>query len=470
MPRRKVVEPDEILQPEDDQPKKGRKKLVEAEHTIKYSAPVPVTVEDEPTSDDDDDDLIFEEENDRRQQRKQKTIRQERENIKKLLAKNQITPASDLRLTIEKYLHGDVTEDSGVQAEKEYCTKYSCTQDHLINEDYIEVARKYGTGRFWFTLRHKSQIVSQWEKRISGVSSITQPIMQTIPNADPTQPPQVVYQMPNMPSQPVGQVEPMKQLKELLQMQKLMREAVGPGIEESKAKEETITEQLLNHPKIFDTLVDTMTTMAKKAAGVKHEGNGEESGAWAVAMELVKTNQVKDLAVVVQAAIQTLLGGIIGGNNGQTQMAAQTLQTQTGSNTDGLSRPEANSQEQASLPQGNIEGMQATNMARAQEHQNASTLTPEENALQLVIDHCKRRLPARVAFGRLMQYADAINEQAPQCSIDDYIAIFASMDTEDALAFVKTLPNGAEIEALPHAREWTKEFQSLVQHGMEGEE
>jgi len=70
-----------------------------------------------------------------------------------------------------------------------------------------------------------------------------------------------------------------------------------------------------------------------------------------------------------------------------------------------------------------------------------------------------------------MAYADAINEQAPQYSIDDFIMTFArDMTAEDALEFVKTQPGRAEIEALPHAREWTKEFQSLVQKGMEGEE
>ena len=475
MPRRKAVEPDESLQPEIEQPHKGRKKLVEAEHTIKYSAPVPVTVEDEPPIDDDDD-LLFDGEDDQRQRRKQKTIKQERESIKKLLAKNQITPASDLRLTIERYLHGDVSEDSGVQAEKEYCTKYSCTQDHLINEDYIEVARKYGTGRYWFTLRHKSQIVSQWEKRISGVAP-AQPIIQTIPNPDPTQPAQIVYQMPSAPTtsaQPIGQIEPMKQLKELLQMQKLMREAVGgPDVQAPAAREETVTEQLLNHPKIFDTLVDTMATMAKKAAGVKHENNGDDSGGWvAVAMEIVKTNQVKDLAGVVQVAIQTALGGIIGGNNGQAQMVSPQFSADrqtTGQHSSPETGPQTlagNQQISATSPAGLPSSNQPGQTDQASYQQ---TLAPEDQALQLVIDHCKRRLPPRIAFGRLMAYADAINEQAPQYSIDDYIAIFAGMTTEDALAFVKTLPGGAEIEALPHAREWTKEFQGLVQEGMEGE-
>src|SRR6266508_3323764 len=72
MPRRKAAEV-ELLPPEDDQPSRGRKKLVEAEHTIKYSAPVPVTVEDDPAEDntEEDFDLIEEE----KAKRRKKTAR-----------------------------------------------------------------------------------------------------------------------------------------------------------------------------------------------------------------------------------------------------------------------------------------------------------------------------------------------------------------------------------------------------------
>src|SRR6266540_4092110 len=133
MPRRKAAEV-ELLPPEDDQPSRGRKKLVEAEHTIKYSAPVPVTVEDDPAEDntEEDFDLIEEE----KAKRRKKTARDERE---------------DLRREMDK----------------------------------LGVARKYGPGRYWFTLRMDNKIIRQWERKVNAAVTPSGPVIQSVNPNDP---------------------------------------------------------------------------------------------------------------------------------------------------------------------------------------------------------------------------------------------------------------------------------------------
>jgi hypothetical protein len=66
-----------------------------------------------------------------------------------------------------------------------------------------------------------------------------------------------------------------------------------------------------------------------------------------------------------------------------------------------------------------------------------------------------------------MAYADLLNDQFPQGSIDYYIRAFGQMTVDDALGFVKTLPDGAIIAALPHAKPWTEELQKLIRESEE---
>jgi hypothetical protein len=69
-----------------------------------------------------------------------------------------------------------------------------------------------------------------------------------------------------------------------------------------------------------------------------------------------------------------------------------------------------------------------------------------------------------------MNFADAVNEQYPQGSIDGYIDMLGSAPTEAVIEFVKTLQGGDQIAALPHAKEWTEQLQKLIRESQEGEE
>src|SRR5215475_6022197 len=180
--RRRAPAEVEILPAEDPPPLPGRKTLVEAEHTIKYSAPVPVTVDQ--TGEDMLIDGVEYEEQERARRRK-KTSKDERDELKREMDKLGVASVSRLKLSIDKYRHSE-SDDSGTMAEKDYCTKYPVTKDHILNEDYLDVARKYGPGRFWFTLRMDNQIVRQWERKINN--ALTAPIIQSVNPADPNAP------------------------------------------------------------------------------------------------------------------------------------------------------------------------------------------------------------------------------------------------------------------------------------------
>lgn len=452
----------EILPPEDDQPK-GRKKLVEAEHTIKYTSPVPVTVEDNP----EDAELELLDDEDRPKKKKNN----EREELRKVLAKNNITPATQLKLTIERYLHSE-TSEGGTWAETEHCTRYPCTKEHIISEDYLDAARKWGVGTYRFTLRMQHQIVTAWDKRIStGMPG--QVVQHTIPG-DPTSPQVIVSGDGQQPMSFRDIMRSQKEaFKEQLEMAKLMREAYGLTPE---------TSQTPTDPEVaaLHLLAKNPDVMEKVAAGIAKVALGSKSGdsdPWAdVAIKVVESGQAPQM-------IRELISGLFNGfqtlippraNDGQAQQQSSQVDQapiQNQASTDGagnagtsenmlLSGVQTRPGESSSRSDGDAFG------ASGQQQQ----ITPEEQALQLVIDHCQKRLPPQIAFNRLMAFADAVNDQYPQGSIDGYIEMFGAMTPDQALEFVKTLPNGEAVIALDHTRGWTEDLQKLIRESQEGGE
>jgi hypothetical protein len=156
-----------------------------------------------------------------------------------------------------------------------------------------------------------------------------------------------------------------------------------------------------------------------------------------------------------------------GANNGQAQMAQTPLQNQGASLQNQNPQPQANVHEvqnPQALPQG------ATGMAQTGADVGGQQITPEQQALSLLIDHCRQNIPARIAFSRLCNYADYLNDNAPHLSIDEYITMLGAAPTDSVIEYVKTLPGGEQIAALPHAKEWTSELQRLIKESQEGEE
>jgi hypothetical protein len=398
--------------------------------------------------------------------------------LRELLAQHNIAPSAQLRLSIERYLHSESSE-GGTWSDKEFLTRYICTKEQIVNEDYLDVARKWGAGTYWFTLRMYqpgkspgSRIVASWEKRL-GPST---PVIQHVNPNDPTSP-QVIYQSANGDGQaqqvPMSIKDIMKTqreaLKEQLEMAKLMREAYGFAPEqqhESKSEEEIIAGAIIKQPAVIESVVESII----KRVDVK---NGESDEPWwaGVLKDSITTGQ---LAPTVQGIVKALFpNGLFGGlfpggqQNGQAQVGAQTVSPMA--NTQ-----DANPQEsRPALPtlsegQGTSAIQETVGSIQGQETQ--TTITPEQHALTRLIQNCQRNVPVQVAFQQLVNYADAINEQAPEYSIDGYIDLLGSMETDQVIEFVKTIPGGEQIASLPHAQQWTAELQRLIKESQEDEE
>lgn len=111
----------------------------------------------------------------------------------------------------------------------------------------------------------------------------------------------------------------------------------------------------------------------------------------------------------------------------------------------------------------------AQDPAQAQAQGEQRQALPEEQALWLLMDFCGRKIGPDIAADRLLKYADMLNEQAPQYSIDNYLAAFIEMSPDQALEFVKSQPNGEAITKLEHARQWTADVQAIIKRAFTNE-
>lgn len=448
--------------------KTAETKVVEAEHVIKYSAPVSVPAEEIEQTEDAE--MIFDDEAEIEDRPKRKP-KNEREELRKKLQANGVTAASPLKLIIERYLHSDAS-DSGTMAEKEYCTKYATNEAHITNQDYLDVASKWGPGRYWFTLYLNSKIVTQWERRL-GIASFPSPQFNVQPtvNGDASSP-HVVVQMPNNSQQPVAVADPMKQLKEMLQMQKLMRDALGDMSQQQQQSQhnESPADAIFNHPKVIDTLVDTMVSVAKKAAGLRSghsDGDTWPSAIKELGIEALKSGQAPEiLGALIRELVAPFKSAIMGGQNGTSQMASQAVSQ--------ISRPDhqwsqpgqdnqAQSQQEGAQGKDALRrsGLAGTGEGVGNDPQPA--ITPEEQVLALALDHCARQIPPQIAAQRIVAIADAINEQAPGMSIDGYLLLFTQLEPKAALQMaIHLTPTAGDVVALPHAAQWTAELQALL--------
>jgi hypothetical protein len=409
--------------------------------------------------------------------RPRRKVKDEHTKLRELLAQHNIAPAAQLRLSIERYLHSESSE-GGSWADKEFLTRYICTKEQIVNEDYLDVARKWGAGTYWFTLRMYmpgkspgSKVVASWEKRLGP----TTPNIQHVNPNDPTSP-QVVYQSANGDGQaqqvPMSIKDIMKTqreaLKEQLEMAKLMREAYGFAPEQpqqqQRSEEEILSSAILKQPEVIETVVGSVI---KRFGG----SDGKDNEPWYadVVRDAVKSGQA---AQIVQVAIDRIFNGFSGlfpgrQNNGQAEMGAQAVPPLA--NTQGAN-PQESRPALPTLPEGQGASAIQDPVANAQGSENQAAITPEQHALTRLIQNCQRNVPVQVAFQQLVNYADAINEQAPDYSIDGYIDLLGSMETEQVLEFVKGLPGGEQVAALPHAASWTAELQKLIKESQEGEE
>src|SRR6266540_3075669 len=455
----------EALPPEDSQP---------SQKVIKHKTEWVEVVEDAPEE-------IGEEFDDTEiDDKPRKKTRNAIQEMRKKLRAQGVTPSSNLRLYIERYIHSE-TDAGGSWAETEFCTKYSTTEEHVLDKGYMDTASKWGPGKYRITIRMDNRILDAFDVRISAAP--TSPMVQHVNPNDPNSP-QVIFQTSDgqqaMPSLKEVWKAQREALKEQLEMAKLMREAYG--LESDKSDKATMTgatddpetlllRNLANNDKFMDKI---NSGVIKKILG---DGSVDDDPSWsAVGMEAVKSGQ---LGVAIEAAFKGLSGLINmilprrDNNNGQAQMAqtpVASMENQQGRDPQSVQHvllPTAEGQGHGAVQEGvgGIQGTQAQGTPGQQQQ-----VTPAEQALATVIADCQKKVPPQITFTNLMTFADAINDQVPAYSIDGWIEYFGGMPVDGAIDFVKTLPNGEQIASLPHAKEWTEALQKLIKESQEREE
>lgn len=305
---RPVEAPPPEIEKEEQQPQ-----VVEVKHKTEWSELRPV---DEAPA---EQDTLFEDE-EITEAKPRRKFSSERDELKKKLAKAAITPGSQLKLTIEKYLHSDAVDgQGGMFAETEHCTKYVCAEAHITSEDYLDVARRFGPGLYRFTLRLKNLIVTAWDKRISA--GTISPIIGHANPADPNSP-QVIVNMPEGAQQPVGIIDPMRQMRELAKTYKEMKSAFEPeGMQAAPAAAAPTDPKIAALQLIADN-PDVMERIGKGIASTVLGARSGDSDPWAdVAMEAIKTGQAAEIAATIIREIMSPFRSL-GGNNGQAPMAA----------------------------------------------------------------------------------------------------------------------------------------------------
>lgn len=454
-----------------------KQKTVNARHKIEYEAPVFV-----PDDGAEDPELTIEEQDDpqemeRRQRRK--TAKDERDELRRDMEKIGVAPANRLKLTIEKYKHSD-SLDSGVSADKDYCTKYGITRENILNDDFLEVARRYGAGRYWFTLRLDNKIVRQWEREITLPGSGATMIQQN-PN-DPTSP-QVIVNVPENGA-PGIPLDPFKEAERALSLVKKYNEAFGAfqpqgSASNGRTDEEILAGAILKTPDMVENVVGGLV----KRFG--RNGNPDDDPSpWAVAMRAIETGQAAQIVNSLVNGFFNGLRGMIpqngGQQHGQAQMGTPPFQNQGAPIQNQNVQPPANLHEiqnPQTQPQSAPDMGEAGAPASPDQQQQMS---PENQALSLIITQCQRKAPPRLVFSQLMdmegRYTTLLDQHAMQTGqilpnpITANLGLFAYTPIESVMNFVRSLPGGASVVDLPHAKEWTEQLQQLIKQDIEREE
>lgn len=448
--RKTAVEP-ELLPPEDNQP---------SQKVIKHKTEWTEVVEEAPG--DTEIDLDDAEIGDKPRKRNKNAIQEMR---KKLRAQG-VTPTSNLRLYIERYVHSE-TDAGGSWAETEFCTKYSTTEEHIFNKDYIDAARKWGPGKYRITIRMDNRIVDAFDERISATPS--SPVIQHVNPNDPTSP-QVIYQPINGDGQQQQQYQPMtmkeimkarrEAFEEELKMRELERKYYGLSPETpvapQRSEEEVLTSAILQRPEVLDNVVGSVM----KRFGGKGGGSDEPWYADAV-KDAIRSGQG---AQIVKTAIDALFNGFKGlfpGGQNNGQSPATETQTQTAPVTSTIAQPQHQVDSDALLS----DGVQPVRTERAGD--GVAGVSPQDPYAQMltgVISTLISNGPVEDAIKRV----DGFLLMAPQYTevVDNQF----SQPAENLLGAISTIPGCEQIAQAEHAKGWIESFQAKFFAESEGED
>ena len=445
----------ETLPPEMET-KQTRRQVVEAKHTVTYLAPEIVEIPIEQDEEETPEGEAVEAE----QVQRPPSFRTK---IRERFKARGIGVDETLMLRIDRLPFFEQNGLAGVRSDKEFCGVLPCKENFFDGDEYlIEIQRRYGPGDYQLTVRHKNFIVSSWREHIGGFSA---PI--TVASSEPGQPPTMIYTQPMGQAPPSPQRSIKEELRDMAEMIKLVDNIRGPREETqtspARTEDEVLATAILKQPDVIENVVGSVI----KRFG-RNGGGDDDPSPWAVAMKLVESGQASQ---IVKAFLDSFWNGINnfrGNQNGHAQTQAQGMaQHQTPQPTQLPHMPPSEARPEMAAP---------SQQAAEQQQQ----MSPEQEALALVLDHCQRQAPPRITLAELTQREQTlqglINQHAMQTGqiltnqITLYLDLFNDMTTDEVIEIVKSLPGGAEVVALPHAREWTEQLQKLIQESNGGDE
>ena len=395
--------------------------------------------------------------------RKKPSLKDERDKLRAELEKNGVTPASSLRVYISKYVNEN-DQQGGMFADVEDFGKYHITKEALLRGDHMDIARRFGPGRYFFKVYLENTLVKHFDGRIGAsgqIGTINGQIgtntSQHFVSPDPANPGQVIVQMPAQ--QQVNPVDPFaefdKTLKMFERMQKVFGQVGHPPQAENPQPQLSPEQQLA-------TVLLTDPDVKKKAVKSLLGSNGESGEA--NTLELILTH-AESIGKALEGVIAGLFNNVqsMRGSNGQPQMAQTAFQDRRegqGQTLNESGHPDR--QYLSEAQQESFQGIPASGHGNAmQGNESAQPVSPEDQLLMLVLDQCKRRLPAKIAAQRCLALADMIEAQAPWMSLYPVIEMFISIEPDAAIAFIEQYSEQAkEIASLPHAKEWTAQLQA----------
>lgn len=449
MARKKIPDPEII--PDgveiDAKPIKSPTRKVVETKTVTYDAPV-----DEAETPEEEDDFDFEE----KPKRNKPTLKQEKQKLRDRWAKRGIAPTGNLRISLWKFTNDD-DPMSGAQADKAYCNKFVTTEDAIDSGIHLEAASKYGPGRYWIMIYLNNQIVDQWEFRIAAGQPMgqVQSGQQMVSMPDPSNP-QVTIQMPA--GQPVVQKTFKQELKEMAETFELMQKLNGnqqpQPIAPPVSPEISVAELLMKDPH-----------HAKKIVGNLMGGEGEKD-LMALAFEHGPA-LIESLGNVIRNIISDVKGGMNGTAQVQQTTLPQDRNAQIPASEWNGDQSSVHSIEGIPQHQGNGNALNPQQVQQGHEAQ-APAIRPEDELLAGILDHCKRRMPPRMAADRAFKYAEYVERVAPQQSVFTLIEQFTDNPIDESLALFELLSDEAkEILAMPHAKAWATQLQAELKKAYE---
>lgn len=455
------IVPDEVIVEAKPVNKGPARKVVETK-TVTYEQPIDEAKEIKTEDDFDFDDMP--------KKPKKKTEKELRNALRERLGKSGVLPTSQLRIHVFKF-ENENDPTSGVQAEKSFCCKFFCNEDGITNGQHLDIAQKYGPGRYFFMVYMNNAIVTSFEERVSA-PSFGQVIQNGQPVAvpDPQNPGHVIVQMP---AQQQVQADPFADFDKTLKMfERMEKMRASLGLTSQPAHVENPQSQLTPEQSLAATLLLDPEVKKKAVRSLLGSSGGDDDVSWAtVARDLLTSEHGPQ---VVREFVGGLFNGFRGmfaqngGNNGQAQMAqASHVHQNAPMERVGQNEPIHHAQEGQEALQG-IQQISGVGLESTDGRQAQQAIRPEDELLARILEHCKNRSLPKTAADQAMKYADLVEQQAPHLSIYTILEYFADSPIEDSLTFLETRSDEAkEILAMPHAKAWATQLQAELKKAYE---